>query len=90
MLRLVRGFLLCAIRIWRQSDLFRHTLATHLVYAGVEMAIVQQILGHESPEITQICAKVAIRHLKEVHHRISTPDSGVGIQLVVRQNVENS
>lgn len=50
--------------------IFRHTLATHLVDAGVEMAIVQEILGHENPQTTQVYARVAIGHLKAAHSQV--------------------
>lgn len=43
----------------------RHTYASHLVMAGVDLASVQKLLGHSSITTTMIYAHVAQEHLKE-------------------------
>jgi len=49
--------------------LFRHTCATLMLEHGADIRFIQQLLGHEKLETTQIYAQVSIRMLKEVHTR---------------------
>jgi integrase/recombinase XerD len=49
--------------------LFRHTCATLMLENGADIRFIQQLLGHEKLETTQIYAQVSIRMLKEVHTR---------------------
>lgn len=49
--------------------LFRHTCATLMLEGGADIRFIQQLLGHEKLETTQIYAQVSIRMLKEVHAR---------------------
>ena len=51
---------------------FRHTCATHLLNNGADIRYVQELLGHASPETTQIYTRVAINDLKKVF-RLSHP-----------------
>jgi len=59
--------------------LFRHTCATLMLEGGADIRFIQQLLGHEKRETTQIYAQVSIRMLKEVHTRTHparlTPDA---------------
>jgi len=48
---------------------FRHTCATHMLKNGAPIRHLQEMLGHESLESTQIYTKVTINDLKEVHAR---------------------
>jgi len=47
--------------------LFRHTAATLMLENGADLRYVQEMLGHSSPETTQIYTRVSIRKLKEIH-----------------------
>ncbi|MDC9595181.1 tyrosine-type recombinase/integrase, partial [Xenorhabdus sp. IM139775] len=49
--------------------LFRHGMATQMLENGADTRHIQAILGHASLESTQIYTRVAIGHLKKVHHQ---------------------
>jgi hypothetical protein len=49
--------------------LFRHTCATHMLENGADIRFIQQLLGHEKLETTQIYTEVSIKQLLEVHAR---------------------
>ena len=46
---------------------FRHTCATHMLKNGAPIRHLQEMLGHESLESTQIYTKVTINDLKKIH-----------------------
>lgn len=50
--------------------MFRHTCASALLSGGMDTRYIQQILGHESLESTQIYTRVDIRKLKALHTKI--------------------
>ena len=47
----------------------RHTCATHMLRNGAPVRHIQEMLGHESLETTQLYTHVTINDLKEVHSR---------------------
>ena len=49
--------------------LFRHSCATHMLEGGADIRFIQQLLGHEKLETTQIYTEVSIQQLIEVHAR---------------------
>jgi len=46
---------------------FRHTCATHMLKNGAPVRHIQEMLGHESLESTQIYTRVTINDLKKIH-----------------------
>jgi integrase/recombinase XerD len=48
---------------------FRHTCATHMLKHGAPIRHVQELLGHESIESTQIYTHITINDLKQIHSR---------------------
>jgi integrase/recombinase XerD len=45
----------------------RHTCATHMLRNGAPLRHIQEMLGHESLESTQLYTRVTINDLKEIH-----------------------
>ena len=54
---------------------FRHTCATHMLKNGAPIRHIQELLGHESLESTQIYTRVTINDLKEIHARYHPGES---------------
>ncbi len=46
---------------------FKHTCATHMLKNGAPVRHIQEMLGHESLESTQIYTHVTINDLKAIH-----------------------
>ncbi len=53
---------------------FRHTCATHMMKNGAPVRHIQELLGHESLESTQIYTRVTINDLKKVHKKFHLGD----------------
>ncbi|MCP4717126.1 MAG: tyrosine-type recombinase/integrase, partial [Deltaproteobacteria bacterium] len=47
----------------------RHSCATHMLASGAPIRHIQEMLGHESLESTQVYTHVTINDLKEIHKK---------------------
>lgn len=54
--------------------ILRHTCATHMLKNGAPVRHLQEMLGHESLESTQVYTRVTITDLKEIHARYHPGD----------------
>lgn len=54
---------------------FRHTCVTHMLKNGAPIRHLQEMLGHESLESTQIYTRVTINDLKDIHAKYHPGDS---------------
>jgi integrase/recombinase XerD len=61
-------FTACGLSM-RCCHVFRHTFATQMLEAGVDLRLIQEMLGHTKLDTTQIYTRVSIRKLQEVHAR---------------------
>lgn len=50
-----------------KPHMFRHTFATLLLESGMDIRIIQELLGHKSISTTKIYTQVSRRHLKNMH-----------------------
>ena len=55
---------------WITPHKLRHSFATHVLRAGGNMRVVQELLGHSSIATTQIYAGVTNRDLLEQHRKV--------------------
>jgi integrase/recombinase XerD len=57
--------------IWKKvtPHVFRHSCALHMLKNGADIRYIQELLGHASPETTQIYTRLNITDLKEIYSR---------------------
>ncbi len=70
LLRIIRLYIFKAnIKKHIGCHTLRHTCATHLLAGGANIRYIQELLGHESLESTQVYTKVQIEDLKRIHKK---------------------
>lgn len=62
---------------WVSPHTLRHTFATHLMEAGVDIRFIQEMMGHTTPEITALYAHVTIQRKKAVFKKYHPSEVGV-------------
>ena len=70
-----RSSLLAKVKKNVSTHTFRHTCATHMLKNGAPIRHLQEMLGHESLESTQIYTRVTINDLKEIHAKYHPGES---------------
>lgn len=53
------------------THLLRHTSATHLVENGVDIALIQKLLGHQSPKTTSLYTHISYNHISKIQSPLS-------------------
>jgi integrase/recombinase XerD len=63
------AFVRADMKVKGSAHVFRHAMATAMLNAGADIRHIQEILGHENVQSTQIYTKVSVEKLKRVHEQ---------------------
>jgi site-specific recombinase XerD len=71
------------------SHTFRHSYAMHMLYAGVPLKVLQELMGHKSVSSTEIYTKVFALDIAACH-RVQFSMPGTEAVALLKQNADSS
>ncbi|MCI5071504.1 tyrosine-type recombinase/integrase [bacterium] len=67
--------LTCLSQSHMSPHVLRHSIATHLLNRGTDLRLIQELLGHENLQTTEIYTQTSLEHLQNVYKKFH-PKSG--------------